>query len=321
MKRVSVLLMILAWGAILAQVWAQPAPGTKEELDQERAPEGTAVWSMCVAKIDHTLAHDQERHVGFSQAEKSRTTPQMAKLNVPFIANQGQNGEEVSADWRAYERKIDRTLAYDEESRVGAPHAEKVGITSRMAKLHIPFIANQGQADESVKFYAKTFGGTVFITKDGEIFYSLPEIEEKKAVRGLALEEELVGGKVEEIKGEGEAITRVNYFRGKDQSKWKRDIPTYDLVSLGEVYEGIELKLKAYGNNVEKLFYVEPGAEPERIRVRLSGADALKVNGEGELEVESELGTVKFTKPVAYQEGEGNLSVCGHLSACNAQAG
>ena len=38
----------------------------------------------------------------------------------------------------------------------------------------MPFIANNGQVDEQVQFYAKTFGGTVFVTKDGEIFYSLP---------------------------------------------------------------------------------------------------------------------------------------------------
>jgi hypothetical protein len=42
-------------------------------------------------------------------------------------------------------------------------------------------------------------------------------------------------------------------------------------VNLGEVYKGIELKLKAYGNNVEKLFYVMPGADPGQIRIALSG--------------------------------------------------
>ncbi len=42
-----------------------------------------------------------------------------------------------------------------------------------MKKLHVPFIANEGQADEQVKYYAKTFAGSVFVTKDGEIVYSL----------------------------------------------------------------------------------------------------------------------------------------------------
>ena len=143
------------------------------------------------------------------------------------------------------------------------------------------------------------------MTKDGEIFYSLPKVEEKKAVKGLSLKEQLVGGKVDKIRGEGKAPTRVSYFRGKDQSKWKSDIPTYDLVSLGEVYKGIELKLRAYGNNVEKLFFVRPEGDPLSIRVKTEGAKNIKVNKEGELELETDLGVVKFTMPVAYQKENG----------------
>jgi hypothetical protein len=75
-------------------------------------------------------------------------------------------------------------------------------------------------------------------------------------------------------------------------------------VSLGQIYEGIELKLKAYGSNVEKLFFVNPNADPERIRLRVDGAKGIRVNKEGELEAETELGAVRFTKPVAYRRME-----------------
>ena len=55
-------------------------------------------------------------------------------------------------------------------------------IISKTRTLQMPFIANNGQVDEQVKFYAKTFGGTVFVTKKGEIVYSLPEGREGKDV-------------------------------------------------------------------------------------------------------------------------------------------
>jgi hypothetical protein len=42
--------------------------------------------------------------------------------------------------------------------------------------MRLPFIANQGQINEDASFYARTFGGTVFITRKGEIVYSLPRI-------------------------------------------------------------------------------------------------------------------------------------------------
>ncbi|OOP54934.1 MAG: hypothetical protein AYP45_17610, partial [Candidatus Brocadia carolinensis] len=57
--------------------------------------------------------------------------------------------------------------------------------------------------------------------------------------------------------------------------------------------------------NVEKLFCVRPGANADQIKIQLSGARALRVNKDGQLEAETELGPVKFTKPVAYQEIDG----------------
>ena len=211
-------------------------------------------------------------------------------------------------------------------------------ILNKVYSLQIPFIENKGQIkDESVRYYAKTMGGTLFITKDGEMVYSLPlfinppQWSSKKRTpqgrqsethpsgvakktihravnpkcEGWVIKESFVGASISQVKGEGKAITKVGYFKGKDTSKWRRNIPTYNLVSLGEIYGGIELKLKAYGNNVEKFFYVKAGTNSELIKVKIEGSKTLKVNEKGELEVETGLGVVKFTKPVAYQEDNG----------------
>jgi hypothetical protein len=196
-------------------------------------------------------------------------------------------------------------------------------LKAAMPKLQMPFIENKGQVHEDVAFYAKTFGGTVFVTKDGRLVYSLPggssgkedpgghdkvsKVDAKKDTqpgRAVALKKSLVGAKIKEVKGESPSITRVSYFKGKDSSKWQSGISTYELVSLGEVYNGIEVKLRAYGSNVEKLFYVKPGADPLTIKVKVEGGK-VSVNEKGELEVETELGVVRFTKPVAYQEVDG----------------
>lgn len=40
--------------------------------------------------------------------------------------------------------------------------------------LQLPFVMNRGQVDERVAFYAPTFGGTVSVTRSGEIVYALP---------------------------------------------------------------------------------------------------------------------------------------------------
>jgi len=64
--------------------------------------------------------------------------------------------------------------------------SEKIKVS--LAKIQLPFIENRGQVHEDVAYYAKTFGGTVFVTKDGRVVYSLPEgreVEEPKGKREL----------------------------------------------------------------------------------------------------------------------------------------
>ncbi len=265
------------------------------------------------------------------------------------------------------------TLLAGQENK-GKP--SKAEVMQRTKNLQMPFIANEGQYDERVAFYARTFGGTVFVTKDGDIVYSLPhvahtsplvhnELNKDKTgltgyrgkegqcivhrtlctmypyctwnfpvycsetnshvchserseesylnnlqsdilnpksefyhyntpasyfpnlqskianhkLAGIALREEFVGAKVSGIKGEDESVTKVSYFKGNDPLKWKTNIATYDVVNLGEIYKGIELKLKAHGNNVEKLLYVKPGADPNQIKISLSGIQPAESNG------------------------------------------
>ncbi|MCP4575927.1 MAG: hypothetical protein GY846_06550, partial [Deltaproteobacteria bacterium] len=143
---------------------------------------------------------------------------------------------------------------------------------AKMAMMRMPFVANEGQMDETVLFYAETFGGTVFVTREGKIVYNLPLYEKeemegefpsrpgkdkiKKATKGVALHEELVNGRVKNIRGEGAAATKVNYLKGRDKSKWRSNVASYEMVNLGEVYDGVDVKLRAHGNNVEKLFFV-----------------------------------------------------------------
>lgn len=189
-------------------------------------------------------------------------------------------------------------------------------IKTKIECLPLPFIANQGQIDNNVKFYADIFGGTVFITKNGEIVYSFINIEKEeyyinphtantKKTGGIALKEKMVGARLNTISGEMQTQTKVNYYKGSDQSKWRGKIPTYERIDFGEIYDGIYLKIKAYSNNIEKLFIVEAGADPDLIKVNLSGINALGLTDKGELEIKTELGTLKFTKPVAYQEADG----------------
>ncbi len=201
-------------------------------------------------------------------------------------------------------------LAQDTVLSAPAPQPGPERVKQSLARLRIPFIANESRIDRRVSYYVSTFAGTVYVTRDGKIVYSLQapgkqgSANRKGKSSGWSLTETLVGG---EPRPRGEALmpTRVSYFIGNDPARWKTSLPTFDSVSLGEVWPGVELSLRAYGNNVEKLFTVEPGADPSRIRMRVAGARSLRVDEHGALVVKTDVGDVTFTCPVAYQEKDG----------------
>jgi len=186
---------------------------------------------------------------------------------------------------------------------------------AKISSITVPFIKNEGQIDKRVKFYAKTFGGgTVFVTRQGAIVYDLPRLEKGDSPfhgrrltgnSGVVLREIFENAHIHGVAGKKTSVTRVNIFKGQDKDKWQRNVPTFKEVSLGEIYNGVTLSLRAHGNNVEKVFTVQPGGDPGAIRLRLAGGKAIKTGEDGRLVVETALGPVIFTTPVAYQEISG----------------
>ncbi|UCE64470.1 MAG: SBBP repeat-containing protein, partial [Nitrospirota bacterium] len=205
------------------------------------------------------------------------------------------------------------------------------GAVQKALNARIPFVANNGQVDVQAAYVAQMFGGTLFVTRQGELVYKLPkprathsavakneggksvsdadeiaEFNDNEAIDGIVLREVLIDDDnhrliPDTIQGKNGTPTRINYFKGNDPSQWKTDLSTYAVIYFGEVYERIDFKLHAYGNNVEKLFTVHPGGEVENIKLGVDGADSLRVNSRGALEVATSMGVVTFTKPVAYQ--------------------
>jgi hypothetical protein len=177
---------------------------------------------------------------------------------------------------------------------------ENARIQTKLSAIAIPFIENKGQTHKDVRFYAQTFGGALFVTDRSEMVYSLP-VKDGSPATSLVFREKLFGGWAREPVGKQKSASRVNIFKGENPDFWYTAVPTYDHVSLGEVYQGIEVTLKARGRNVEKLFHVRPHADPGIIRVQVEGAQFLHVNRTGELVLTTPSGNVSFTKPVAFQ--------------------
>ena len=201
-------------------------------------------------------------------------------------------------------------------SEAASPAPDLATVRRAAAGLTVPFEENRGQFEPAVAFLAKTFAGSVFVTREGHLVYSLPGRElaaaengspavkpdrrERRAERGpgWALEERLLGAGPLSPQGAETAVTHVTRFTpaGTFQAA------TWERVRLGEAWTGIEVELAARGQNFEKLFHLAPGADPARIRVGLRGAERLEVADDGRLVVTTGNGHLAYTAPVAWQE-------------------
>ena len=196
----------------------------------------------------------------------------------------------------------------------------KSKVQQAAAKIAIPFVSNEGQIDNpEVKFSANIFSGTGFVTKEG-IVYSLffPEKKEKEPKdeiqkekeenrKGIALKEFFLDDSGNLIKydpqGEDKSSAEINYFIGQDQDKWRSKVSAYNQLDFGQVWPGIEVVLKAHGDNFEKIFQVSPNASPEDIAIAFEGINNLTEDEKTkQLILDTELGLISMTAPIAYQE-------------------
>lgn len=111
---------------------------------------------------------------------------------------------------------------------------------------------------------------------------------------------------------------RVNYFIGKDPSKWQKEVPLYRQVRYTNVYPGIDVVYYGNQSRVEHDFVVNPGADPSKIQLDVQGVDRLSLDTNGDLVLHKNTDEVRLQAPVLYQEFHGvKVSVTGQYKIQN----
>jgi hypothetical protein len=169
-------------------------------------------------------------------------------------------------------------------------------VYSRLSQIPLHFVANQGQADETVAYYARSENAFVYCTYQGVIF-QFP---------GGSVSLELHGGSHMRPQARAELPGKVNYFIGNDPSSWRTDIPTFREVVYRSIYPGINLVYSGNQQRLKYTFYVQPGAAPDQIQMMYEGVESIRVDEEtGEAVIQTEWGEIRDAAPEAYQEIEG----------------
>ncbi|MDT8419225.1 MAG: CFI-box-CTERM domain-containing protein [Desulfuromonadales bacterium] len=174
-----------------------------------------------------------------------------------------------------------------------------VAETAEPATVRMPFVQNEGQVDAQVAFYSTTSRSTLFLTRTGEQVIRLSDAESGSY---LAIHERFVGATNTKPVGLDSAPTRVHHFKGKDPAKWQQNLASWQKVGINDVYPGIDFQLRPLAQCAEKIFIVRPGADPGMIRLSIDGIDSLDVSSDGSLTLQTSLGSLTYSPPVAYQE-------------------
>ncbi len=110
-----------------------------------------------------------------------------------------------------------------------------------------------------------------------------------------------------EVAGEGALAGKVNYFVGRDPSKWRTGLRTFAGVRYRSLYPGVDLVFHGgpAGDRLEYDFVLAPGADYKNVRLSFEGADGLSLGKDGELLLQTEAGTISQSAPVIYQQVNG----------------
>ncbi len=162
-------------------------------------------------------------------------------------------------------------------------------------RLPLYFEANTGQADPNILFVSRSDGRRVFLTRDGA------SIGLSRGDAAAAVSITPLGALEATVSGEAERPAKSRYYLGGKTATARQ----FARVRYAEVYPGVDLLFYGNPRHLEYDFVVEPGADPQDIRLRVAGAQALRLDDTGDLVIETAAGDLRMLDPMSYQRIDG----------------
>ena len=173
---------------------------------------------------------------------------------------------------------------------------EQPGVS--ISRRSTAFVVNAGQIDSGVLFHTLGSATTLFFARQevvfpltfpgrvAELFSGLlgqGESERDVPSDFATLHLRFEGANPDtRVVGEDQLGGIVNYFIGKDPSKWHSNIPTYGSIIYERLYPGIDLVYDGSESILKGTYIVAPGADPGDICWRYDGASSVELT-KGEL--------------------------------------
>jgi hypothetical protein len=150
------------------------------------------------------------------------------------------------------------------------------------AGLPLTFVENRGQTDQRVRFHVQRPGQAFYLTRE-EIALTL----QRQSGDGVALALRFLGADPRvAVTGSRRAPGTVNYLLGEDLAGWRTGVPGYLGVVYRELWPGVDLRLSGRNGELKYEFRVRPWARVADIGLAYRGAQGLRRDSAGALQIE-----------------------------------
>lgn len=171
------------------------------------------------------------------------------------------------------------------------------------------FSENKGQWNGNVLYRMRLNTGAVFLEKD-KLTFALAEPKEdthhpaaapveKRKWHAFSIHFENCNPQAAPV-GLERFSHHENYFLGNDLSKWAANVRVFRSVNYRNIYSGIDLQYQGNAGRLEYLFFLQPHAAPEQIKLRYEGIENIMVKN-GALHYSTSVNSIREEKLVAYQ--------------------
>jgi hypothetical protein len=288
---------------------------------KERNMKKAVLFSLILAQI---VIHNQCSRV---EVKKEQKVISKSK-NISSLKSDPTPSENEASILPSFSTPI---VAKETENKVQAEAVKKIPFRKLFVR-NITFTENKGQLErfgkfhsqelDQVKFYTKAFNGTAYFANNGigfgfqrgglnyidNVINNSENIKlsktERREVSGFFIEF-LNCNKNPEITGINQQATKINYLIGDNPDAFITDISSYEQLRYKGLYRGIDLLYYTKDENLKYDYIVSPDANVSDIRMKYKGVKNLKINENGELEVQIEWGILYDKKPYSYQEING----------------
>jgi len=180
-------------------------------------------------------------------------------------------------------------------------------LRNQPVSIPLEFEANTGQFAPEVRFLAQGSNHFVYLTQSG-MTLGFNDAQQRNTSLRMSLVGAIPGTA---ISGEAPRAGVSNYLIGNEPARWHRGVGHYGRVRYSGVWRGIDLLFYGKDQSLEYDFIVHPRGDPAAICLRYENARSLRLDGNGDLILETEQGEVRQRRPQIYQVSKGvrhNLS-------------